>query len=60
MLRSMYQVVLGEAIRVEELTAYLNRDRLLAVWRDLYLPRGVRRAWEERHPVLRAVPALSA
>ena len=25
LLRSMYQVVLGEAIRAEELTAYLNR-----------------------------------
>jgi hypothetical protein len=39
-LRSMYQVVLWEAIRAEELTRYLNRDLLLAVWRDLSLPRG--------------------
>lgn len=29
MLRSMHQVVLGEAIRAEELTGYLNRDMLL-------------------------------
>src|SRR5581483_6619360 len=57
MLRSMYQVVLGEAIRAGELTGYLNRDRLVAVWRDLYLPKGVRRAWEERHPLLRAAAA---
>jgi len=55
MLQSMYQVVLGEAIRAEELTTYLNRDVLLAVWRDLYLPKGVRRGWEEMHPVLRVV-----
>jgi hypothetical protein len=61
MLRSMYQVVLGEAIRAEELTGYLNGDLLLAVWRDLYLPKGVRRAWEELHPALRsAAPAPAA
>lgn len=60
MLRSMYQVVLGEAIHAEELTGYLNRDRLLAVWPDLYLPKGVRRAWEERHPTLRAGRATAA
>jgi hypothetical protein len=59
-LRSMYQVVLGEAIRAEELTGYLNRDTLLAVWPDLYLPKGVRRAWEERHPALRAARAAAA
>jgi len=61
MLQSMYQIVLGEAIRAEELTSYLNRGTLLAVWRDLYLPKGVRRAWEELHPVLRsAAPAPAA
>jgi hypothetical protein len=60
MLRSMYQVVLGEAIRAEELTGYLNRDTLLAVWPDLYLPKGVRQAWEERHPALRAARAAAA
>jgi hypothetical protein len=53
-LRSMYQVVLGEAIRAEELISYLNGDKLAAVWPDLHLPKGVRRAWEERHPSLRA------
>ena len=60
MLRSMYQVVLGEAIRAEELTAYLNRDVLLVIWRDLYLPKGVRRAWEELHPALRAASSARA
>jgi hypothetical protein len=61
MLRSVYQIVLGEAIRAEELTTYLNRDTLVAVWRDLYLPKGVRRAWEEVHPALRAAaPAPAA
>lgn len=60
MLRSVYQIVLGEAIRAGELTTYLNRDVLLAVWRDLYLPKGVRRAWEELHPALRAAAPAPA
>jgi DNA invertase Pin-like site-specific DNA recombinase len=58
-LRSVYEIVLGEAIRAEEL-AYLNGDKLAQVWRDLYLPKGVRRAWEEQHPVLRAAAAPAA
>lgn len=60
LLRSMYQVVLGEAIRLEELTTYLNGDKLAAVWPGLYLPKGVRRAWEERHPRLHAAAATAA
>jgi len=59
MLRSMYQVVLGEAIRAEELTSYLNGDKLAAVWPELYLPKSVRRAWEDRHPRLRAAVAAA-
>jgi len=57
MLQAMYEFVLGEAIRQEELAAYLNGDRLVAVWPRLYLPKGVRRAWEDQHPVLRAAAA---
>jgi len=54
MLRWMYQNVLREAVRTEDLTAYLNGGKLVEVWPDLVLPRGVRQAWEDRHPVLRA------
>jgi hypothetical protein len=54
MLRWMYQTVLREATRAEDLTTYLNGDTLVALWRDLFLPKGVRRAWEDQHPVLRA------
>ena len=54
MLQAMYEHVLGQAIREEELAAWLNGARLAAVWPDLYLPKGVRRAWEERHPILQA------
>ena len=54
MLRWMYQNVLREAARPGDLTAYLNGGKLTEVWPDLVLPRGVRQAWEDRHPALRA------
>ncbi|HLI36439.1 MAG TPA: hypothetical protein VKV80_03765 [Streptosporangiaceae bacterium] len=60
MLRSMYETVLREASHPEDLTTYLNGDMLIALWPDLYLPRGVRRAWEEQHPVLRGASARAA
>jgi DNA invertase Pin-like site-specific DNA recombinase len=48
-----YQTVLREASRPADLTAYLDSGTLVALWPDLYLPKGVRRAWEEQHPALR-------
>ena len=39
---------------------YLNGARLVTLWPDLHLPRAVREAWEERHPVLRTVPVPAA
>jgi hypothetical protein len=57
MLRWMYENVLREAIRAEELTAFLNMDQLVAVWPELCLPNGVRRAWEDRHLALRSAAA---
>jgi hypothetical protein len=59
MLPWMYQIVLREARRPEDL-GYLNGDRLVSLWPDLYLPRSVRQAWEEQHPVLRAAPVPAA
>ncbi len=59
MLRSMYEKVLGAALRMEDLTTFLNGGRLADVWPDLFLPRDVRRAWEEQHPVLRRAPAAA-
>jgi hypothetical protein len=59
MLPWMYQVVLREASSTEDL-AYLNGDLLIALWPELYLPKGVRQAWEDRHPALQAVPAPAA
>ncbi|MGH3238284.1 MAG: hypothetical protein ACRDOH_34500, partial [Streptosporangiaceae bacterium] len=41
MLRSMYETVLGEAGCPEDLTGWLDRDTLIRLWPDLYLPKGV-------------------
>ncbi len=48
-----YRAVLAEGA-VEDLVHVLNPDRLIAVWRDLMLPRRVREMWESRFPELRA------
>ncbi|SCL45542.1 hypothetical protein [Micromonospora peucetia] len=50
----MYETVLTEAVQVDELRAWLHGPTLTRLWPQLYLPRGVRHAWEQRHPVLRA------
>jgi len=59
MLPWMYQVVLREASSTEDL-AYLNGDMLIALWPDLHLPRGVRRAWEDIHPELQSASLPAA
>ena len=56
----LYRTVLREAISPDELAEFLDADTLVALWPDLYLPRGVRRAWEERHPRLREASAAAA
>lgn len=50
----LYAVVILEAWRDEDFTAWLNRDALIEAWPRLYLPRPVRAAWEACHPVLAA------
>jgi len=56
----LYQTVLREASRLEDLTAYLDGDTLITLWPDLYLPKGVRQAWEDQHPALRAAAVAAA
>jgi DNA invertase Pin-like site-specific DNA recombinase len=56
-LNTAYEAVLGESVEAAEL-AWLNGRKLAEVWPRLFLPRGVRRAWEEQHPVLRAARRL--
>jgi hypothetical protein len=50
----MYENVLREAIRRDELRQWINGHVLIRVWRQLNLPRPVRQAWESRHQRLRA------
>ncbi|HEY6492059.1 MAG TPA: hypothetical protein VIZ43_02220 [Trebonia sp.] len=57
--RWVYQIVLREASRPEDLTGYLNGEVLAGLWPDLRLPRGVRRAWEEQHPSLAVTSAAA-
>jgi hypothetical protein len=60
MLLWYYQTVLREAGRREDLIAHLDGETLIALWPDLYLPKGVRQAWEDQHPVLRAATVATA
>lgn len=50
-----YETVLREAVGVDELRRWLDASTLIRLWPDLFLPKGVRAAWEDRHPVLQAV-----
>jgi hypothetical protein len=53
-LQWVYEMVLREAIRLDELRTWLDGPTLVRLWPALYLPRGVRRDWEARHPELRS------
>ena len=59
-LRALYETVLREASRPDDLSSYLNGETLVAVWPELFLPKGVRRAWEDQHPELRAARLAAA
>ena len=54
MRRWYYETVLREATRPADLARYLDGETLVSLWPELYLPKGVRRAWEEQHQALRA------
>jgi hypothetical protein len=51
----LYETVLREAARPDDLMAYLNGDVLVSIWPEIRmrLPEGVRLAWEAKHPQLR-------
>jgi hypothetical protein len=49
----MYERVIREATRADDLRSYLNEEVLRQVWKQLYLPVRVRRTWEDRFPDLR-------
>jgi hypothetical protein len=50
----MYEIVPLEAVTLDELRTWIDGPMLVRVWNELYLPKGVRRAWELRHPRLGA------
>jgi DNA invertase Pin-like site-specific DNA recombinase len=52
--RWYYETVLREATRPADLAAYLDGETLVCIWPELYLPKGVRQAWEDHHPALLA------
>ena len=52
--KRIYQIVLREAAHQDELGKFLNLDYLLALWPDLFLPPGVRAAWEAQYRILAA------
>ena len=56
----VYETVLAQAACPEDLTGFLNDRELIALWPRMFVPRGVRAAWEEAHPVLRAASAAPA
>jgi hypothetical protein len=48
----LYALVLREATKATELCAHLDGPTLRRLWRELFLPSGLRAAWESRHPEL--------
>lgn len=60
MARCLYETVLREATRPDDLAVYLDGGMLVRIWPRLFLPRGVRRAWEDAHPVLLAARTAAA
>jgi hypothetical protein len=53
----VYETVLQQASRPEDLADYLDGPTLVELWPRMFVPRGVRRAWEEEHPVLASATA---
>lgn len=47
-----YRTVLMEAGSAQDLESWLDRDTLVQLWPQLYLPAFVRHAWQAQHPGL--------
>ncbi|WP_020521741.1 hypothetical protein [Catelliglobosispora koreensis] len=54
LLRWTYETVLREAATLNELRTWLDGPTLITLWPSLFVPRGVRSAWELRHSALRS------
>jgi hypothetical protein len=60
MARCLYETVLREATRPDDLAAFLDGGLLVRIWPRLFLLKGVRRTWEDQHPVLRVARTAAA
>jgi hypothetical protein len=57
-LLEVYEVVLQEAARPADLTGFIHGPTLVERWPHMWVPRGVARAWEDCHEVLRGAQSL--
>jgi hypothetical protein len=57
---SLYATVIREAAEPGDLGEWLNGGLLVGLWPRLVLPRTVRAAWEDQHPVLLAARSARA
>ena len=57
--RKVYEIVVREARRPDDLAVFLDGDTLIALWPGIFLPKPVWRAWEDEHPALRPAPPLA-
>ena len=56
----LYRAVLIEASSPQDLYAYLDERVLRRLWALLWLPAQLRRAWEQRFPVLAEISRITA
>jgi hypothetical protein len=56
----LYRAVLIEAATPQDLYAYLDEKFLRRLWALLWLPVQLRRAWEQRFPVLAEISRVTA
>lgn len=57
--QKVYKIVVREARRPDDLAVFLDGGMLIALWPDIFLPKPVRRAWEDEHPDLWAAQPLA-
>ena len=55
----LYRAVLIEAASPQDLYAFLDERLLLRLWALLWLPALLRRAWEQRFPVLAEIRRIT-
>lgn len=56
----LYRAVLNEAARPQDLHEYLDAGMLRRLWALLWLPAQLRRAWEQKFPVLAEISRIAA